>query len=128
MSDMPSASGPQTLRPRADILLVTVTDVEARAVSDVLRSQFGRTFERRHVGDKTYYDLGVIGGAAVVMVQSEMGSGGPGAALPTVLKGIDALDPAGVIMVGIAFGVNPKQQRIGDVLVARQIVLYEPQR
>jgi len=109
------------------VLLVTVTDVEVRAVLDVLRVQFGRTIERRHIGDKTYYDLGVIGGATVAMVQSEMGIAGLGAALLTVQKGIEALDPAAVIMVGIAFGVNPKQQRIGDVLVAGQLLVYEPQ-
>ncbi len=105
-----------------------MTNVEVRAVLDVLHTQFGRTIERRHIGDKTYYDLGSIGGAAVAMVQSEMGSGGLGAALLTVQKGIDALDPVAVIMVGIAFGADPKKQRIGDVLVARQLMLYEPQR
>lgn len=118
----------QQTPPHADILLVTVTDVEVRAVLDVLHAQFNRSFIRRHVGDKTYYDLGSIGGAAVAMVQSEMGAGGLGAALLTVQKGIDALKPVAVIMVGIAFGTDPKKQRIGDVLVARQLMPYEPQR
>ena len=62
------------------------------------------------------------------MVQSEMGAGGLGASQQTVQKGIDALSPAAVIMTGVAFGVNPKKQSVGDVLVSRQLLLYEFQR
>jgi nucleoside phosphorylase len=128
MSDIASTV-PAHAAPRGtDILLVTVTEVEARAVFDALYEQDGRNAVRRPIGGKIYYDLGLIGGAAVWMVQSEMGAGGLGAALLTVQKGIDALAPAGIIMVGIAFGVNPKKQRIGDILVARQIMLYDLQR
>jgi nucleoside phosphorylase len=112
----------------ADILLVTVTAVEMRAVLDVLRTQFNRTIKRHNVGDKTYYDLGNIGGAAVAMVQSEIGAGGPGAALLTVQKSIDALNPVAVIMVGMALGLDSRKQHVGDVLVARQLALYELQR
>src|SRR5947207_9019132 len=36
--------------------------------------------ERRIINDKTYFDLEVIGGASIFLVQSEMGAGGPGGA------------------------------------------------
>ena len=62
------------------------------------------------------------------MVQSEMGSGGLGASQQTVQKGIAALSPAAVIMVGIAFGVNAEKQSIGDILVSQQLRLYELRR
>jgi nucleoside phosphorylase len=62
------------------------------------------------------------------MVQSEMGVGGPGGALLTVQEGIRALTPAAVIMVGIAFGLDPKGQQIGDILIAQQLLGYELQR
>ena len=62
------------------------------------------------------------------MVQSEMGTSGPGAALLTVYKAIDALSPVAVIMVGIAFGTRPEKQQPGDILVSRQIQAYEPQK
>jgi nucleoside phosphorylase len=127
MANTAPALTPQ-MPPHADILLVTVTDVEAQAIFDVLQAQFGRSLVRHHIEGKTYYDLGSIGGATVAMVQSEMGAGGLGAAFLTVQKGIDALHPSAVIMVGIAFGVDSKKQRIGDVLVSRQLMLYEPQR
>ncbi|PSB57640.1 hypothetical protein [Chamaesiphon polymorphus] len=57
-----------------------------------------------------------------------MGSGGVNASLQTVGKGIEALSPTAVIMVGIAFGVNESKQSIGDILVTEQLRLYDLQR
>src|SRR5205823_11722623 len=41
---------------------------------------------------------------------------------------IATLEPSAVFMVGVAFGVDSDKQKIGDVLVSKQILLYEPQR
>ena len=75
-----------------------------------------------------YQDLGVVNSAKVFLVQSEMGSVGLGASLLTIQKGIYALSPSAVIMAGIAFGIDSKKQSIGDVLVSKQLMLYEIQR
>nr|BBH94275.1 hypothetical protein KTA_24740 [Thermogemmatispora argillosa] len=109
-------------RPHADVLLVTVTEVEAQAVLALFPH-----FERQYIGQKTYYLLGEVSGTGLVMVQSEMGQGGVGGSLLTVSEGIRHLQPRAVIMVGIAFGLKPEEQRIGDILVARQILAYELQ-
>jgi nucleoside phosphorylase len=114
--------------PRADVLLVTVTEVETGAVFDVLKELCERAYKRCFVGDKTYYDLGMINGARVFLVQSEMGTGGPGGSLLTVHEGVLALNPSVVVMVGIAFGLNERKQHIGDILVASQLCGYELQR
>lgn len=53
---------------------------------------------------------------------------GLGSLLQSVGKGIAALHPAAVIMVGIAFGVNDQKQSLGDILVSRQLLLYDAQR
>jgi nucleoside phosphorylase len=45
-----------------------------------------------------------------------------------VQASIEALQPAAVVMVGIAFGVDSKKQKIGDILVSRQLTSYELQR
>ncbi|HEU4322072.1 MAG TPA: tetratricopeptide repeat protein [Roseiflexaceae bacterium] len=108
----------------ADILLVTATEVETLAVLELAE----RPWSRRPIAGVVYYDLGVLGGAAVWLVQSAMGSVGLGASAQTVQEGIAALRPVAVVMVGIAFGMATRSQRIGDVLVASQILLYEPQR
>ncbi len=112
----------------ADVLLVTVTEVEARAVLEQCQAITGQPAAPTFLDDKTYHDLGNLGGARVCMVQSEMGVGGPGGALLTVQEGIRALAPTAVIMVGIAFGLDPKGQQIGDILIARQLLGYELQR
>lgn len=120
-------TAPQTAL-RADILLVTVTEVETHAVLAAVEEHMGRGGERRFIGDKTYHDLGLIGDARTFLVRSEMGSGGRGGSLLTVAKGLASLAPTTVIMVGIAFGVDEKRQRLGDILVSQQLILYDLQR
>lgn len=107
----------------ADVLIITVTEVEATSVLDLVPDH-----KQRYIRDKTYYDLGTLGGARTFMVQSEMGSGGPGGSLLTVVEAIRALSPSAIIMAGIAFGCDPAKQRIGDILVSQQLVGYDLQR
>jgi nucleoside phosphorylase len=113
---------------RADVLLVTVTIVETTAVLDVAKGWTGQDAQRVFEGDKTYYDLGIVGGAKTWLVRSEMGAGGPGGSYTTVFEGIRTLSPSSVIMVGIAFGVDEKTQKIGQVLVSRQLLDYDFQK
>jgi nucleoside phosphorylase/DNA-binding beta-propeller fold protein YncE len=115
--------GSRVQRPKTDILLVTATEIEAKTVLTIFPKA-----RRSFIGDKTYYDLGVMGDARIAMVQSEMGIGGQGGALLTVWEGIQALSPSTVIMVGIAFGLKPGLQQIGDILVSQQIRDYNPKK
>ncbi len=111
-----------------DVLIVTVTKVESRAVLDIFKDATGQPAIPRQIGDRMYHDLGIISDARTYMVQSEMGAGGLGASQQTVQKGIETLSPSAVIMVGIAFGVNPEKHSVGDILVSKQLMLYEQQR
>ena len=111
-----------------DLLIVTVTKVETTSVFEVFRAATGKDANPIPIGDKTYHDLGTVNGTRTCPVQSEMGAGGLGSALQTVQKGIEALAPGAVVMVGIAFGVNDKKQAIGDILVARQLIPYDFQK
>jgi ATP-dependent Clp protease ATP-binding subunit ClpC len=106
------------------ILLVTVTKVEIQA----LLKAFGvEAKQARRTGKKkTYYDLGLQGGAPVFMVQSEAGSAMPGGALLTVSHAIRDLHPQAVILCGVAYGLCPEWQQLGEILVAQQIQYYEP--
>ena len=108
------------------ILIVTVTKVEALMVLEVFSKSAGES--RRPTGNKTYYDLGVHGGVPVFMVQSEMGTATPSGALLTVRQAIQDLRAQAVIMCGIAFGLHPDKQELGDILVAKQLGCYEPQK
>src|SRR5712692_5052706 len=112
---------------QADVLLVTATVVEARAVLTLIHQQ-GGTSKRLFIKEREYFDLGEIGGTRTFLVQSERGMVGPGGATLVVYDAIKALSPRAVIMVGIAFGLRPGEQKLGDILVSRQLVGYEVQR
>jgi len=105
-------------------LIVTVTSVEAQAVLSAFSLQ--QKWSRKKIGGKTFYDLGIHGGAPTFMVQSEMGIATPGGSLLTVHQAIQYLQPRAVIMCGIAFGLRPDKQKLGDILIARQLGCYEP--
>jgi nucleoside phosphorylase len=112
----------------ADILIVTVTKVESTAILQAFEPILGVKATPLSIEDRIYFDLGTINKARIFLTQSEMGSGGLGASLLTVRKGIEDLFPTAVIMVGIAFGVNEEKQAIGDILVTEQLRLYDLQR
>jgi nucleoside phosphorylase len=112
---------------QADVLLVTVTSVETRAVLTAFLGP-SKPAAAQHIDGRVYFDLGTVNGACVMLTQSEMGAGGLGAAQQAVAEGLAALSPRAVIMVGIAFGVSEEKQSIGDVLVTEQLRLYDLQR
>ncbi|WP_437974762.1 hypothetical protein WMF11_41755 [Sorangium sp. So ce295] len=109
-----------------DVLLVAVTSVETKAILEA----FGDAVPANplSIDGRVYFDLGPINGARLKLTRCEMGAGGLGASQQAVAKGIAALSPAAVIMVGIAFGVNEEKQSIGDILVTEQLRPYELQR
>jgi nucleoside phosphorylase len=109
----------------AKILLVTVTKVEALAVLDVFSTAIGKKWERKNIKGKIYYDLGKINNTEIYMVQSQMGTSGVGASLSTVSAAIEALHPSAIIMVGIAFGLRPDKQKLGEILVSKQLMAYD---
>jgi nucleoside phosphorylase len=111
-----------------DLLLLTVNRAETRAILGAFERATGRPAESVLVEDRVYRNLGSINGTSVFHALSEMGSASAGAALQTVEKGIKALDPGAVIAVGVAFGVNENEQVIGDILISRQLRLYDAQR
>ena len=111
-----------------DVLVVVATEVERDAVLNRARDITGEAYQAIFGKRRTYFDVGYIGGARVLLVQTEMGSASPGASLPTIADAIDDLKPGHVLLVGIAFGVAPEQQEIGEILVSRQLQAYELQR
>jgi len=105
----------------SDVLLVTATDIETRSLLD----QFGKIPPKHAPGSRTYYHLGTIGGARVALVQSEMGSSGQAGSYATVFEGIHTLKPRSIILLGIACGAKQECQSIGDILISRQLMIYD---
>lgn len=110
------------------ILLITVTEVE----TEVLRSKLEpiNGFDgvlKVHKGNYTYY-IGRFGKYNVAQVQSSMGSISKGSSIVTVKSALDCIKSRIVIMIGIAFGIDNKKQKIGDVLLSETIIAYNPKR
>lgn len=114
---------------RADVLLVVATEVELDAVVECARAITGTSAPALvHADQRTYHDLGVIGGARVLVVQSEMGAATVGGSLSTVTAALHEVDPATILMVGIAFGFDHERDPVGQILVATQVQHYESAR
>jgi len=119
---------------RADVVLLFVTASEEKALWDTL----GRRPPSFRIQGKDYFDLGIIKGARVVAARSGKGSVTRGGSLATVKNCVRDLRPNTIILLGIAFGVHDdicerldiKKKRIslGDILVSRRIIPYEPQK
>lgn len=112
----------------ADVLLITVNKHETEALLKAFAEATGNEATNDPRGDRLYRNLGTINGMRVFHALSEMGSGGLGGTQQTAEKGIQTLAPGTVIAVGIAFGINEKKQAIGDILISRQLQLYDLQR
>jgi len=116
------------LEAHADVLFVTVNEFETQALLETFEHATERKATQVPIGDRLYRDLGTVNGTRCFHALSEMGSSGPGATQQTVEKGIRAVKPAAVIAVGIAFGMNERKQDIGDILLSKQLRLYDLQR
>jgi nucleoside phosphorylase len=109
---------------RPTIVLLTVNDHETHAVLDAFLG-LNAVLVQEPRGGVTYNVLGRHGEYNVVHGICEMGAGGLGASQQRTRDAIEHWKPTAVIAVGIAFGVDEAKQRIGDVLVATQVVNYD---
>jgi nucleoside phosphorylase len=111
-----------------NLLLVTATPTESKAVFATFKTATQKEPKPLSKGQLAYHELGEVNGVCVFLVQSEMSSSTLGGSQQTVQKGIEALSPIAVIMVGIAFGMDSQKQRIGDILISKQLKPYELQK
>jgi len=112
----------------ADILLVTVNQIETRALLKAFKSLTTAGPILRQVEDRSYLDLGEVRSQRIWHMSCQMGAVGVGGSLQDISKAINTLSPRAVIMVGVAMGTDKKTQKIGDVLVSRKITMYEPRK
>ncbi len=113
---------------QCDVILVFVNDIEKEAVYRAFKERYPH--EPRVSGGEllTYHDFGVIAGAKVLGLQIEMGSTTPGGSAAAITSALIEKAPEYVILVGIAFGMDPAKQNIGDILVSRKLAQYELRR
>ncbi|MFY0591971.1 hypothetical protein [Roseivirga sp.] len=112
----------------SDILIITATDTETSAVLEKAKEKFSREAEVSMKGEHAVSFLGVMNAFRIWHAQCEAGSGGPAGSQAIATDLIVEFDPKYVLMPGIAFGLNQKKEKIGDILVSTHVRSYEKQR
>ena len=102
------------------VVLITANEHESRAVLSHFHPAGPPPV--RTIDGMTYNELGLHGGMRVVHRVCKQGQAEFQSATQDA---VHALQPRAIIAVGIAFGVNPSVQRIGDVLVSEFVRAYE---
>jgi len=107
------------------VLIVTATALEAKTVLQTMESK-GKTPNAISINKVTLWNFGVLGNSELHLLKlSEMGSSKPSGSALVIYDAIKVLNPNYVIMVGIAFGLKRKKQKIGDILVSRELQDYD---
>lgn len=110
-------------------LLVTATEKETDALHQSMEPLPDKTGLLQVKRNNATYYIGKLGNFLVANVEcGTMGAGSSMGSIVTTTNAINDLEPKFVLMVGIAFGVNPGKQNIGDVLISNALIPYEIQR
>lgn len=107
------------------LLLVTVNDIETNSLLSKLKPLEDYSDILVAYNKNNTYFIGRFGAYNVIHVQSDMGAMNRDAVMTTVDNAIRMWNPRGIIMVGVAWGMNKGKQKIGDVLISKKILQYE---
>ena len=110
------------------LLLVTVNDIETNSLFSRLKPLKDYSDIRVAYSKNNTYFIGRFGAYNVIHVQSDMGAMNRDAVMTTVDNAIKMWNPRGIIMVGVAWGMNKEKQQIGDVLISKKFFSMKPQK
>jgi nucleoside phosphorylase len=117
-----------SLAAQIDVILFTATDIELQAALRHLGPLTRRRSLLKGFAEQETYYLGTLGACQVAVTKCRMGSVGSSSAELATQHAIRVWRPRAIIMAGIAFGKDAAKQKIADVLVASEVIPYEPQR
>ncbi|MBI3235925.1 MAG: hypothetical protein HYZ42_18135 [Bacteroidetes bacterium] len=107
------------------VLIVTATSTEAKTILQTLEAK-GKTPNPISIDKITVWNFGVLGNSELNMLKlSEMGSSKPSGSALVIYDAIKVFKPDYIVMVGIAFGLKREKQKIGDILVSRELQDYD---
>lgn len=115
---------PRELPPRCDVLLFVATSTEADQL-EAAAKEWEVPFQKKGSTLGNYRDLGKVGARRVLVVRTDMGAIGRGASAARALRYKEATGATGMISLGMAFGIDRKTQKYGDVLVASSVLPYD---
>jgi len=107
------------------ILFVTATLTETQVLHTYIEPLTDQSnIIKVYKNNLTYY-IGKFGKYKIVHVQSDLGSVSRSGSIPTISEAIGEFKPKLTIMVGVAFGLNSVEQKIGDVLISEAVLPYD---
>jgi nucleoside phosphorylase len=110
------------------LLVMTAVKVEFEAVRSLMQPLPDRDcLVLCYNGQETYYG-GFLGQYRVVLTMCGMGASSRDGVIGAAIDAVDHFKPGAVIMIGMGFGADPSKQRLGDVMVASQVIAYELSR
>lgn len=109
-----------------DVLLLSANSVEGRIVTWRLMQENNGQKLDSFVIDGLLYQFATIGHISVVHIwPNDMSSFTMYGSFNAVDSALDRFQPKYVFSVGVAFGIDPSKQSLGDVLVAKNLVFYD---
>jgi nucleoside phosphorylase len=113
----------------APVMILTATQVEFDGAIELAGVRRSLRKRQCRVGEYISVDLG-FEAFPVRLFRCSMGSSVPGGSLQRTLDALVSATskPSAVILAGLAFGLRPGNQYLGDILLASHIQLYEPRR
>jgi nucleoside phosphorylase len=111
-----------------DVLVVTATPVERDAVLRHMTPLEGQAAIIKVPLKNLTYFVGRLGEPVAALVMTRIGASMRDGSTLAVNEAIDSCAPRAVIAVGIAWGMDTRQLRLGDVLVSTRIVPFDVAR
>ncbi|OJW83941.1 MAG: hypothetical protein BGO69_09425 [Bacteroidetes bacterium 46-16] len=123
--DTPFLMAKNELSQNKRVLIVTTTKIEAQSFIESM-TKIGRIPKSFTLKKLTFWNFGILNGSEILMLKlGDMGSSKTSGSTLIVKEAIDAIKFDFVIMLGIAFGLKQRKQRIGTILVSRELEDYE---
>lgn len=118
----------QEVSSKIDILLLTVNEWERKALLSEMTPLVGEEAILQGAISSITYRIGQFGNYCAAYTESTMGSLGRQGATLTAERAMRELKPKAVFLLGIAFGIDRRKQRLGDVLIAESIFPYDHEK
>jgi nucleoside phosphorylase len=130
--DHDPSTRPDPSKPQCTLLLFLAPSDEEKALKQAARSR-KLTFEKnKHPELGEYHWLGIVGNETVIAIPPTREQGrvvmGAFGRLGSAAKGLrfrQATGAQGIVQLGMAFGVDPRLQKPGDVLVSSSLIPYD---
>lgn len=114
------------IKEKKKVLILTANDIEHHTALEALDQQ-SIAYNPVSVGSNVYYQAS-LDNNNIYILKCMPGSVGSASSTLAVYDAINQLKPVAIIAGGVAFGCKKDKQKMGDILLSKQIWQYDPQK